>query len=117
EHQPMRALELLEGLDARHPTNPLFLQKIAEIRSSYLHDHAGSADAWRVLLQRVTRGLVYDARTTEVRARLGLASELSAMNRIADAVEQLKIVVDLRPVSPIGAQARAESDLRAALAR
>ena len=117
ERQTMRALELLEGLDSRHPTNPLFLQQIAEIRNRYLHDHAGSADAWRVLLQRATSGVVYEARTTEVRARLGLASELSAMNRVADAVEQLKIVVDLRPLSPIGARARAESDLRAALAR
>ena len=32
EQKPARALELLEGLDARYPTNPLFLQRIAEVQ-------------------------------------------------------------------------------------
>ena len=116
EHKTAEALDLLERLDARYPHNPLFLQLIAEIRDTYLHDHAASAAAWRLLLARAV-GSVYSARTTEVRARLGLASELSAMNRSADAIEQLQRVVDMHPIEPIGARERAERELRAAIAR
>jgi tetratricopeptide (TPR) repeat protein len=116
EHKPMEALELLAGLDARYPANPLFRQRIAEIRD-YLHDPASSADAWRELLRRARAGSVYAPQMTEVRARLGLASQLSAMNRTSDAIEQLKIVVDMHPTSPVGANAQAESQLGAALAR
>ena len=112
----MEALELLAGLDARYPANPLFRQRIAEIRD-YLHDPASSADAWRELLRRARAGSVYAPQMTEVRARLGLASQLSAMNRTSDAIEQLKIVVDMHPTSPVGAIAQAESQLGAALAR
>jgi hypothetical protein len=117
EHKPMQALELLASLDARYPANPLFRQRIAEIRDSYLHDPASSADAWRELLGRARAGSIYAPQMTEVRARLGLASQLSAMNRTSDAIEQLKIVVDLHPTAPVGASAQAESQLRAALAR
>jgi hypothetical protein len=117
EHRTDDALNLLRGLDARYPNNPLFLHQIAEIREAYLHDHEASADAWRTLIARAKDGRVYDPITTEVRARLGLAAELRAMNRTNDAVEQLRAVVDMKPLSPIGARARAESELRAALAQ
>ena len=65
----------------------------------------------------VFAGTVYTARTTEVRARLGLASELTAMNRPADAISELQHVVAMRPIEPIGARERAERELRAAIAR
>jgi hypothetical protein len=117
EHKTEEALSLLTRLDTRYPNNPLFLQLIADIRDRYLHDHAASAAAWRSLLARAVAGTVYSARTTEVRARLGLASELSAMNRSADAIAELQHVVDMRPIEPVGARERAERELRAALAR
>lgn len=117
EQKTAEALDLLERLDVRYPNNPLFRERIAETRDVYLHDHAGSAAAWQALLARALAGRVYAARTTEVRARLGLASELSEMNRTAEAIEQLKRVVDMQPVEPLGARARAEHELRAALAR
>ena len=82
------AIALLERLDARYPHNPLFRQRIAEIRDGYLHDHAASAAAWQMLLERALAGTVYSPRTTEVRARLGLASVLSAMNRTAEAIDR-----------------------------
>jgi tetratricopeptide (TPR) repeat protein len=117
ERKTEEALNLLARLDASYPHNPLFLQLIAEIRDKYLHDHAGSATAWRSLVARAVAGTVYSARTTEVRARLGLASELSAMNRFNEAIDELQQVVAMRPIEPIGARERAERELRAAIAR
>ena len=117
EHKTEDALDLLARLDTRAPHNPIFLQRIAEIRDTYLHDHAASAAAWRLLLARAVAGAVYSARTTEVRARLGLASELAGMNRTADAIDELQHVVDMRPIEPIGARERAERELHAAIAR
>jgi tetratricopeptide (TPR) repeat protein len=117
ERKTQQALDLLEKLDARYPHNPLFRRLIAEIRDAYLHDHDMSARAWRDLLERALDRRVYDARTTEVRARMGLASQLAALNRRDEAIEQLKIVIAMRPVSPVGARARAEEQLRALVAR
>jgi tetratricopeptide (TPR) repeat protein len=117
EKKTTDALNLLERLDARYPHNPLFLHRVADVRDEYLHDHAASAAAWQALLDRARSGTVYSPRTTEVRARLGLASVLSAMNRTAEAVTHLQRVVDMRPTEPIGARERAERELRAALAR
>jgi tetratricopeptide (TPR) repeat protein len=117
EHKTEDALNLLARLDARYPNNPLFLEQSADIRDRYLHDHAASAAAWRSLVARAVAGTVYSARTTEVRARLGLASELAAMNRPADAIDELQRVVDMQPIEPIGARERAERELRAATAR
>ena len=111
------ALDLLQGLDMRHPHNPLFLRTMADIRDVYLHDHEASAETWRTLLARAKEGRVYEPMSTEVRARLGLAAELRALNRIDDAIDELRAVVEMKPASPIGARARAESELRAALAR
>jgi hypothetical protein len=102
------ALKMLETLDARYPNNPLFRQSIADTRETYLHDHQGSAAAWRLLLARAIAGNVYGPQTTAVRARIGLASALIAMNQVDAANEQLAIVINQHPIAPIGAQARAE---------
>jgi tetratricopeptide (TPR) repeat protein len=117
EHRPRDALGLLQALDARYPANPLFLQRIAETQDLYLHDARASAHAWQALLDRAQGGRVYGARIAEVRARLGLASALSAMNETERAIEQLEIVVDSHPIAPAGARARAEQQLRDARAR
>jgi hypothetical protein len=79
EHKPSAALELLDGLDARYPTNPIFLQRIAEVQSTYFHDHTASAAAWRRLLDRARSGRVSAAASAEAIARLGLAHELAAI--------------------------------------
>jgi hypothetical protein len=78
EHKTGDALNLLARLDARYPNNPLFLQLIADIRDTYLHDHAASAAAWRSLLERAQSGRVYSSQAIEARAREGLARELRA---------------------------------------
>jgi hypothetical protein len=72
EKQPHRAIELLQGLDARYPTNPLFLQKIAEVHDTYLRDRRASATAWQTLLDRARAGRVYNAPQIEERARAAL---------------------------------------------
>jgi hypothetical protein len=117
EQKTVMALDLLTRLDARYSANPLFRQRIAEIRDTYLHDPAASAEAWRDLLTRALSGNVYARQMTEVRARLGLAQELIAMNRATDAIEQLQIVVNADPLAPVGASALAAAQLRAALSR
>ena len=61
EHKPAEAIELLRALDARYPTNPLFLQRLAETYDDYLHDAQASAAAWQALADRATRDRVYDA--------------------------------------------------------
>ena len=113
EHNTDLALTMLDKLDARYPNNPLFRQSIADARETYLRDHQGSAAAWRQLLARATAGTVYDAQTTVVRARLGLASTLITMNQLDAANEQLTIVIGQHPIAPIGAKTRAEQLQRA----
>ena len=61
EHKPDDALAILRSLDARYPTNPLFLQRIAETYEAYLHDSRASAAAWQMLIERARRDGVYDS--------------------------------------------------------
>lgn len=118
EHDTARALQLLDRLDARFPTNPLFLQRIAETRSVYDHDAPGSAAAWQKLLDRSRGGqLASQARAAEVRARLGLATELDTMYETDRAIDQLKTVLAMNPREPPGAHARAQLQLGRASAR
>jgi tetratricopeptide (TPR) repeat protein len=114
EGQPARALELLRGLDTRYPTNPVFLQRIAEVQHEYFHDHRASADAWQALIARVRTGQVSAPRLAEVRARIGLASELIDLSQPGQAVEQLQIVIAMRPLEPYSAQALAQLELGSA---
>jgi hypothetical protein len=61
EHRPDEALAILKSLDARYPTNPIFLQRIAEVYDSYLHDARASAAAWQALIDRARASHVYDS--------------------------------------------------------
>jgi tetratricopeptide (TPR) repeat protein len=117
EHKPREALDLLKSLEARYPFNPLFLQRIAEVEDVYFHDHRASANAWQELLDRAQKERIADAEASAVRARLGLAAQLVALDRPADAIEHLKIVIDLHPTSPAGARTRADAMMRAIAAR
>jgi tetratricopeptide (TPR) repeat protein len=114
EGQPARAIELLRGLDTRYPSNPVFLQRIAEVRHEYFHDHRASADAWQALIARVRAGQVSVSRLAEVRARIGLAGELIDLSQPRQAVEQLQIVIAMHPLEPYSAQALAQLELGSA---
>jgi tetratricopeptide (TPR) repeat protein len=112
EHDTPRALQLLDGLDAQYPTNPLFLQRIAEIESVYVHDAPASAAAWRKLLDRAgDGGIAYEPRAAEARARVGLAAELDAMYETDRAIAQLEAVIAMVPRAPAGLRTRARQQL------
>jgi hypothetical protein len=117
EHEPGRALELLRGLDARYPTNPVFLGRIAEVHRDYLHDRAASQRAWRELLDRAESGDVEFAPIAEARARLGLAGDLIALSEPARAIAIVTPVVERGATAPYGAQALAQLLLGTAQAR
>jgi len=68
EGRPRDALALLESLDARYPSNPLFLERIADVFDVYLHDREASAAAWLRLRDRARAGRVFDAARVEQRA-------------------------------------------------
>ena len=104
EHQPERALDLLRHLDQRYPTNPLFLQRIAEVQRDYSRDHRASLATWQALLDRATRGQVALSKMTEVRARIGAADEWVALSDPRRALDVLAPAMDTRPVAPYSAQ-------------
>jgi tetratricopeptide (TPR) repeat protein len=108
EQKPAEAVGILERLDARYATNPLFLQQIAEVRDTWLHDSPASAAAWQTLVDRARSGGVHDPPRTEMRARLGLAVELDRMFETDRAIDELKIVLAARSATrPSGDRARA----------
>lgn len=111
EQQPQRALELLRGLDSRYPSNPVFLQRIAEVQNDYLHDHPSSAAAWQTLLDRTQAGRSSAPMLAEARARIGLAAELDAMFESDLAIDHLEQVIRSRPTAPAGALALAHVQL------
>jgi tetratricopeptide (TPR) repeat protein len=117
ERKPERARELLRGLDRRFPTNPLFLQRIAEVERDYFHDHRASAAAWQALLDRAVSGQVEFRSLAEARARIGLGTELIDLAQIDRAIDELTRAVALHPAHPYGAEAEAELALGAAYAQ
>jgi hypothetical protein len=117
EQKPREARALLEQLDRKYPTNPLFLQRIAEVDATYFHDNAASAAGWRRLLDRALAGRVYEPRIAETRARLGLAEALIATHAVDAAAAQLQFVIAAHPLEPIGARERAETLMKRARTR
>jgi tetratricopeptide (TPR) repeat protein len=111
EQKPEVALALLRGLDARYPSNPIFLQRIAEVQHEYFHDHRGAAATWETLLARARGTQVGGAPLAEVRARLGLAAELIEASLPDRAVGHLTAVIALRPTAPYSALALAQLHL------
>src|SRR5262249_645832 len=111
ERRPDQALELLRRLDARFPSNPLFLQRIAEVERDSFHDHRASAGAWQLLLDRALAGQVNSAPVAEIRARLGLGAELVELSDVDRAVEHLTNAIARRPSAPYEAEAVAELEL------
>ena len=73
EQKPAQALEILEGLDARYPTNPLFQRRIAEVQDEYFHDRRASEAAWQTVIDRARAGRVYNPPRAESRAHIGRA--------------------------------------------
>ena len=102
EDRPDRALALLRGLDARHPTNPLFLQRIATVEHEYFSDHQASAASWQALIDRAARGAVALPALADARGRVGLASEATELGQPSRAITLLEPLIAARPVAPYG---------------
>jgi tetratricopeptide (TPR) repeat protein len=117
ENQPRRAIELVQGLDQRFPSNPVFLQRVAEIQSGTLKDHRAAAATWETLLARARNGQVQEPRMVEMRARIGLAQELIALSDPQAAIDQLQAALALKSTAPYSAQALAQLRLGVAYDR
>lgn len=111
EKTPALALDLIEGLRARHPRNPHFWQAAAEIEDVYLHDITASLQTWEALLEAAQMGRVAAASMAEAAARLGMALQLDRLARRDAALEQLRAVIAAHPSAPFGASARAHYQL------
>jgi tetratricopeptide (TPR) repeat protein len=111
EKQPRRALDFASALADRHPTNPHFIQQIAEIEDGYTLDHAASLRAWQTLLDRARRGQVALPEMARTRAELGVALELDHSGQPEAAIPILRAVIESKPVAPVGAVALAQLQL------
>jgi hypothetical protein len=112
EKQPLRALEILADLRARHPHNPHFLQLTADVHDVYLSDPAASLRAWQTLLDEAQKRTVAEPEMADAAARLGLAKQLARLGRRDEAAAHLRAVIDARPSAPHDAVARANAQLR-----
>jgi hypothetical protein len=107
ENKPALALSLLQGLDARYPSNPVFLRRIAEVQDEYFHDHAASAAAWRALIDRARARRV--ARAPMAIAQLGLGREYEHLGQRDLALAAYESVIAIAAIDDpdhIRAQAR-----------
>ena len=107
ERQPRRAIELLHGLQAHYPGNPLYLAQIAHIQDAYEHDITASLETWRTLLGAAREQRANKAPLAEVQARLGAARMLEEVYLTDHAVEHLQAVTALKPQAPYSSLALA----------
>ena len=107
ERQPRRAIELLHGLQAHFPGNPLYLAQIAHIQEAYEHDIIASLETWRALLAAAREQRANKAALAEVQARLGAARMLEEVHLTDHALEHLHAVVALKPQAPYSSLALA----------
>ena len=102
ENRPDRALELLRGLDARYPTNPLFLQRIATVEHEYFSNHQASAASWQALIDRAARRAISLPALADARGRVGAATEATELGDPLRAVALLEPLIAARPAAPYG---------------
>jgi len=112
EQKPAEALEILAGLDARYPTNPLFQRRIAEVQDEYFHDRRASEAAWQTVIDRARNGRVYNPPGAESRAHIGRARLLERAGDRPGAIESYQQAMQVA-----GIDARTRSEARAALER
>jgi tetratricopeptide (TPR) repeat protein len=108
EEKPAAGLALLERLDRQYPSNPLFLQRIAEVQHEYFHDHAASAASWEALIARARDRRMPFPRVAL--AYLELGREYSHLGDRDRAIAALQIAIAAAPgddVDDVRARARA----------
>ncbi|MDE3153932.1 MAG: tetratricopeptide repeat protein [Acidobacteriota bacterium] len=111
EHDTGEALRLLDSLRTRYPGNPLFPLQVAAVQDAYLHDHAASLATAEQILRDAGAGHLHQPQLAEAAARLQMATELSALGRVDDAIAALRAVVAADPSEPYSAVARAHLGL------
>jgi tetratricopeptide (TPR) repeat protein len=107
EKDHRRAIELLEGLDRRHPSNPIFLIRVAEIQRDALGDGDAAAATWQQLLDRAAGGSIAPRAFADARARLGLAERALAKGDADRALQVLAPIVGAGRDAAYGSRARA----------
>jgi hypothetical protein len=111
EQDPNAGLSLLRRLDQRYPSNPLFLQRIAEVQHEYFHDHAASAASWEALIART--GGIAAPFPRRALAYLQLGSEYAHVNDRDRAIAALEMAITLASAAdPDDVRARARSVLK-----
>lgn len=117
EKRPGKAVELLEGLSDRHPTNALFPLLLADVQEVYFHDTTAAFQTYASVLSAAREQRVSQPRMAEAEARIGMARELDLMGETDRAIEYLKATLELRPEAPYSARALAALRLGAAYDR
>jgi tetratricopeptide (TPR) repeat protein len=107
ENRPDRALELLQGLRKRHPTNAYFALLIGDILDVYFHDPTAALETYQSVLTAAREHRVTEPKAAETQARIGMARQLDALVETDRAIEQLKAALELRPEAPYSARALA----------
>ena len=104
------ALELIRGLQARYPHNPLFYQVEADIHDVYFHDPVASLASSTEALARATDGALREPALTAVRARFNIALQLDRLGRRRESIEALDRLIEERPSRPFGITDRARRE-------
>lgn len=102
-----QALDIIRGLQARYPHNPLFRQIEAEILDVYFHDPSASLTASEQLLALAESGAVFRRDIAATAARLNMARQLIALKQPQRAAATLDTLIAGKPSAPAGALARA----------
>jgi tetratricopeptide (TPR) repeat protein len=95
EQKPDAALSLLRSLDRQYPSNPVFLQRIAEVQHEYFHDHRASAASWEALIARA--GVTAMRFPRIALAHFALGSEYAHLGERDRAIAALKSAIALAP--------------------
>lgn len=103
------AARLIQGLQARHPRNPLFFQASAEIADLYFHDPTSAFLAAHDLLSRSEAGLMNARPLAEARAHFMMARYLDQLSETDRALTHAQWVVTRAPAQPLGIVARASA--------
>ncbi|MEI6669403.1 MAG: tetratricopeptide repeat protein [Acidobacteriota bacterium] len=111
EKNPEGALALLEQLRTRYPGNPMFRLNLAQVHEGYLGDRLAALTIYLELIAAARGGTLAEAELGETWGRLGAAEQFSALAEADRAVEQLRPIVERKPVKPYGAVARAHLGL------
>ena len=101
---------LLDGLRDRHPRNPLFLQLIAEVQDSYLHDLTAQPSIVAGAPRRREGSAGSPAPSWPRRGRgSGAALELDRLFEADAAIEHLRVAIAAKPSAPLSVPWRRHS--------